>query len=142
MAGKVTISMDTSALMKALQDLPKAKMEEVDAECEAAAREVERLARQRVPTDMGQLANSITVFPTVPHTYEIVVQKFYAPFVEFGTGQNAAQYLSTQSPELNAYARQYYVNGQGTMRPRPFLFPAFYSVTHKLAQRLAKILNR
>jgi len=53
-----------------------------------------------------------------------------AAWVEFGTGQSAARYLSTVPARWREIARRYYINGRGTIIGRPFLLPAFmkYSV--------------
>jgi HK97 gp10 family phage protein len=44
----------------------------------------------------------------------------YAPYVEFGTGKNKVIPLGFED-----YAMQFYVNGEGTMQPQPYLIPAF-----------------
>jgi len=43
------------------------------------------LAKTDAPADQGALRGSITYYPAGPMKYEIVAQKFYAPFMEFGT---------------------------------------------------------
>ena len=44
----------------------------------------------------------------------------YAPYVEFGTGGQ------TVVPSgFDKFAMQFYVNGQGNMKPQPYLIPAF-----------------
>ena len=44
----------------------------------------------------------------------------YAPYVEFGTGKNKVIPVGFEK-----FAYQYYVNGEGTMQPQPYLIPAF-----------------
>lgn len=42
-----------------------------------------------------------------------------AAWVEFGTGQSASRYLATVPKEWRETARQYYINGRGTIINKP-----------------------
>jgi HK97 gp10 family phage protein len=128
-------------LLNRMNKLGEEVREEVYAEVEATAYDIAANAKSKVPKDMGQLLNAITVKPIGESTYEVVAQKFYAPYVEFGTGAKAANYLASQDEELKAYAQQFYVNGQGRMTPRPYFFPAFEQEKKKLIERLKNILK-
>jgi HK97 gp10 family phage protein len=128
-------------LLKRMESLSEEVREEVYAEVEATAYDIAALAKSRVPKNMGQLSGAITVKPISENTYEVVAQKFYAPYVEFGTGAQAANYLSSQDEELKAYAMQFYVNGQGRMTPRPYFFPSFEEEKKKLIERLKNLLK-
>lgn len=64
----------------------------------------------------------------------------YAPYVEFGTGSNKVIPLGFED-----YAMQFYVNGEGTMQPQPYLIPAylkykkvFLSDMRKIAKNISK----
>lgn len=57
----------------------------VDGELEAAAKEWVTLAKRDAPADQGALVGAISSYPNGSLKYEIVAQKFYAPFMEFGT---------------------------------------------------------
>lgn len=48
-----------------------------------------------------------------------------AAYVEFGTGQSAATYLSTVDPQWKAVAQRYFINGRGTIVNQPYMLPAF-----------------
>ncbi len=48
-----------------------------------------------------------------------------AAYIEFGTGQDAANYLATVPQEWRDTARQFYVNGKGTIIGKPYLYPAY-----------------
>lgn len=52
-------------------------------------------------------------------TGRVVVDVPYAPYPEFGTGP----FVSVPTG-LEEYAREFYVNGKGTSKPQPYLFPA------------------
>lgn len=62
-------------------------------------------------------------------------------YVEFGTGSSAAQYVPTLPAEIQAVARQYYINGQGTIKKQPYLIPAFLKEAPKFVEELKKILK-
>lgn len=57
----------------------------VSAEVQAAAAEFTAGARRDAPVDQGALKGSISYYMAGDLTAEIVAQKFYAPFMEFGT---------------------------------------------------------
>lgn len=57
----------------------------VSGELETMAQEWVKLAKTDAPADQAALRGAITYYPKPPLAYEIVAQKFYAPFMEFGT---------------------------------------------------------
>lgn len=68
---------------------------------------------------------------------EIVAAKFYAPYVEFGTGERV------KVPSgLEDYAMQFFVSGKGKMPARPYLFPAFFVQKEVLLRRIKEILKQ
>ena len=56
-----------------------------DAELQAGAAEFVAGARRDAPIDQGALKGSISYYKEGELNYPIVAQKFYAPFMEFGT---------------------------------------------------------
>jgi HK97 gp10 family phage protein len=68
-------------------------------------------AKQRAPTDIGGLKNSISAPVRTGDTenieFTISVNVFYAAYMEFGTGKYAAQYVSTLPPDWQAYAASF-----------------------------------
>jgi len=136
-----TISIEgMDRLMATLNRAAQDKLDEIELEIEAAAIEIVDIAKQRVPKNLGGLANSITPKKISKANWEIVVQKFYAPYIEFGTGQRAAAYLSSLDSELQAYAYTFYVSGNGRLAPQPFIFPALEQVRGRLIERIKNIL--
>lgn len=101
----------------------------VGGEIEAFGMNVADEARQNVPIDNHFLQNSIVNAYTEndgkPKT-EITVGAPYAAYVEFGTGQFAADYVTGLPAELQEYAMQFFVSGKGRLPARPFLFPAYF----------------
>jgi hypothetical protein len=63
-------------------------------------------------------------------------------YVEFGTGASAAAYVPTLPQEIQEYARQFYVNGKGTMMKQPYLIPAFLRESPIFIKELEKILKK
>ena len=63
-------------------------------------------------------------------------------YAEFGTGQDAAQILNSPgyTPEMRAIAMNFFKNGKGTLKGKPFLFPAWIKNTANLVEEIkAKI---
>lgn len=66
---------------------------------------------------------------------------FYAPYVEFGTGAYASEYLKDKDKDMRDYAYNFYVNGKGTMPAKPSMFPSAYAIKPKHIARLEKAVN-
>lgn len=128
-------------LLDKLQKASEDTKEQVYAEVEGTAYDIAAGSKSKVPKDMSFLSNSINVNTLNEAAHEIVVQKYYAPYVEFGTGAQAANYLASQDEELKAYAMQFYVNGKGRMQPRPFLFPTVKAEVPKMWERIKVIIQ-
>lgn len=66
----------------------------------------------------------------------ISATEFYAPYVEFGTGQ------FVKVPKgFEKTAMSFYVNGKGRMKPRPFLIPSWASELPIFRNKLKKIIK-
>jgi hypothetical protein len=59
-------------------------------------------------------------------------------YAEFGTGQDAAQILNSPgyTPEIRAIAMNFFKNGKGTLKGKPFLFPAWIKNTANLVDEI------
>lgn len=67
---------------------------------------------------------------------EISATEKYAPYVEFGTGQ------FVKVPKgFEEMAMSFYVNGEGKMKPRPFLIPSWASEVPIFKRKLRKIIE-
>lgn len=85
---------------------------------------------------LGNLLNSISSNGSGLKV-EIVAAKFYAPYVEFGTGSKV------KVPSgLEDYAMQFFVSGKGRLPARPYLFPAFFVQKEVLLKRIKEILKK
>ena len=109
-------------------------------EIEEAAKKIEEKASRRAPKDFGGsgLAGSITTREVNRLNWEVVAQKTYAPYVEFGTGG-----LVDVPAGLEDYAIQF--KGRGikkiNMRARPYFFPSYFEETKKLIKTLKEELK-
>jgi len=73
-------------------------------------------------------------------TWKVGVQgtNEFDAYTEFGTGLSAREILSRPdyTPEIRALAMTFYKNGEGTLRGKPYMFPAYFQHTAQLVQRL------
>lgn len=122
-------------LLSGLDKVADNVVKELDNEIDASGKTIAAAAKRAVPKDTGDLANAISSERKAPLDYEIIAQKFFAAFVEFGTGTEV-----DVPPGLEDYAMQFY-RGPGVNLPaRPYLFPAYEEERKKLIDRLKKNL--
>lgn len=57
-------------------------------------------------------------------------------YLEFGTGKFAQRYLASIDPKYRDVAMKFYVNGKGTLRPHPYLIPAYSQEKKRLISKL------
>lgn len=100
------------------------------------------MASEGNAVNLNALRGSIKQTSVSELSVEIGVTVWYAAYIEFGTGDYAAAYLTSQPGEIKEYAMQFYVNGKGTMPARPFFFPAVYKNYNELVKKLISILNK
>ncbi len=65
-----------------------------------------------------------------------------AAYIEFGTGLSAADILSNYPQWVKDIAMQFYVNGQGTLQGRPYLYNNFLAVEAEFRRELELIIKR
>ena len=102
------------------------------------AREATKNERRVVAYDRGHLATSIQMNYLNALNVEVVANKEYAPYVEFGTG------TMVEVPKgLEDYAMQF--KGQGIKKvnlpARPYLFPAYFAEIPKMISKIKEALN-
>lgn len=108
---------------------------QVDEAMEGMAERVVEEAKARAPRGTGALINSIGATRNESLEYEIYASKYYAPYVEFGTGT-----LVDVPKGLEEYAMQFYVGPGVNIPAHPFLFPAYEEERKRLVQQLRQIL--
>lgn len=87
------------------------------------ANEIAVTAIGLAPEELGQLVNSIEVLQG-ENAVGVAVNAPHAAFVEFGTGEYAADYVSTLPDEWKEEARKFFVNGLGRQQAHPYFYPA------------------
>jgi len=112
-----------------------------EAEVAAAAINIERMASQWAPVDHGFLRSSIKAARLGSASWKVVAQKFYAAYMEFGTG------TTVEIPQgLEAYAKQFMaprpVKMEVNIPARPFFFPAYRKGVADLQVALAAEIKR
>jgi HK97 gp10 family phage protein len=105
---------------------------------------VESNAKRGAPVDTGRLRASIVTTKAKKEDLvaRTVVGANYGPYIEFGTGAYARDYLASQDAEMQRYAMQFYVNGLGKLPAQPFLFPAWESERPKFEKAVKELLQR
>jgi hypothetical protein len=121
-------------LKKLKNDLAK----EIDLELADGAEEIALLAKQKAP---GMIASGISVTKMSFLRYSIDSNYNYSAYVEFGTGQFFRDYRSQLTNEWRKIASEFYVNGLGTTRQQPFLYPSVTQVKPKLYKRLNNLIR-
>ena len=103
------------------------------------ALDIESGAKQKAPVDTGRLRSSIQ--SKIDHkdiSAEVTANVDYAPYVEFGTGIYARDYLAGKPKEMTDHALEFYKTGQGRRPAKPFLFPTYYEQRPKIIARVKK----
>jgi HK97 gp10 family phage protein len=138
----MSFRIDITGLEATIAKMKKAGVDvanEVDAEIGSAALNIERNASAAVRKDRGFLLSAIKQGKVADLVWEVVAQKFYAPYVEFGTGG-----LVDIPQGLEDYAAQF--KGKGIRKvnlpARPFMFPALMAERRPMIERIKKVLTR
>jgi len=103
------------------------------------ALDIESGAKMKAPVDTGRLRSSIQ--SKIDHedvSAEVTVNVDYAPYVEFGTGQYAREYLAGKPREMVDHAREFKRPKDGYSPARPFLFPTYYEQRPKIIRSLKR----
>ena len=64
-----------------------------------------------------------------------------AAYFEFGTGLSAASILAPYPQWVKDTAYKFYINGLGTLKGKPYLYPAVFLYTKDLQVQLAKLTD-
>lgn len=110
---------------------------EVDDEMAASAIDIVTLAKKNAPVapDGGRMRAAISSNKLSLLRQQIRVDTNYAAYVEFGTGGKYKAYEGNLTNEWKNIASTHYVNGRGTTRPQPYLYPAVKVVLKKLKDK-------
>jgi len=128
-------------LNKLKTNFDKAKME-IDNEMAATMVDIVTMAKSNVPANLGQLRASINEKKNRELSYTIKVDVDYGQFIEFGTGDFAASYLSNKEDEWKKYAFTFYENGKGRTPARPYLYPSLKYNLKRMMVRFRQVINK
>lgn len=121
------------------------KMKEIDDELGATFLSIETMAKSMLKGKgdfYTELAASIASKKLKNGTYQVRANKFYAAYVEFGTGRYAASYVTQLDKDWQTYASKFIVNKKGRLPQTPFLHPSANYYLNTFAQRANIIMRR
>lgn len=126
-------------LIRDFQTLPENVIQELDLELATSAEKIVVDAKAAVPKKTNALMISIKNIRDKILHHNVLADKHYAPYVEFGTGS-----LVDVTHGLEDYAIQFKGRGikQVNLPARPYLFPAFEEERVKLIDRIKQTLLR
>jgi hypothetical protein len=127
-------------LINRLERLEKAKSE-IILEVEATATDVEVDAIRNAPIGIAQKIQKVAENGGLTQRIEVNAGAIGA-YLEFGTGSDAAALVPTLPEEWQQTAKQYYINGQGKLRNKAYLYPAWVRNTAGFVDRLKAILDK
>lgn len=125
----------------------------VKTEINISATNIERGAINRAPFSISGVPVGIKqrinkVFEDSGLKAKVGVEGFdpFPAYVEFGTGMNFTELVasdpSNYDESVRELARQFYVNGLGTLPASPYLFPSFFEERPELIEQLRKELDK
>ena len=141
----------TIAALKAAAD---DRLKEVDMEMAAGTELMATTAKRIFPTGnpnikgqtrkYARIRGSITSIKNRPFVYTLTAGNEGDPmaaYIEFGTGKYFPQYPGKDAA-WQELARQYYINGEGMMRPAPYFYPSVISGLVSLQSNIKQVLDR
>jgi len=129
------------SLRKKGQDAERAILDELESTASNIEKTAVDLSKGYLLGEKLNINQRINKFPDnkgFTWTVGIESQNDFDAYVEFGTGLSAKEILSRPeyTPEIRALAMTFYKNGEGTLRGKPYMFPAYFQHTAQLVQRL------
>lgn len=134
---KFTVKVD-DALIKQFKGLEKKLTQTLQDELYAAALDIETESKRLVPVDTGVLKNSSGV-RVEDMKFTVYYGARYSGWVEYGTLSGV--YVPEEMTENAALFKGAGIRSGKGMPARPFLFPAFKSVTKDLVPKVDKALQ-
>jgi hypothetical protein len=128
----------------ALEQKADARLKEIDMEMAAGVEQMATTAKSIFSSNNTEIRNSIKATKIRPYQYQLSAGDAGDPmaaYIEFGTGRYFPQYPGKEA-EWQALAREYYVNGEGWMRPAPYFYPSVKSGLVSLQSNIKQVLKR
>lgn len=117
---------------------------EIDNEMAASVELMTTIAKTIYSSDNAEIRSSIRNKKIKDFSYELIAGRGDDPmaaYIEFGTGRYFKLYPGKEK-EWQDLADQYFVNGEGRMRPAPYFYPSVTSGVVSLTSNIKQILNR
>jgi len=117
---------------------------EIDNEMAASVELMTTVAKTIYSSDNAEIRSSIRNKKIKDFSYELIAGRGDDPmaaYIEFGTGRYFKLYPGKEK-EWQDLADQYFVNGEGMMRPAPYFYPSVTSGVVSLTSNIKQILNR
>jgi len=127
-------------LKKQLKKASASVEERLDIELQDSRNRIRNGARQRTPGDLGQLKASWAVGGS-KLDYTVTNDKFYAPYVEFGTGRFAKNTVAPYEEDWKQHAMEFKKEKDGFMPATPMLYPAVKEEELKLPKLLENAIE-
>ena len=130
---------------KNLRNYSKKQLEAVKDLIADTATSIENQATRDAPSaeDTDGFINIDKNFTNKGFTAEVGVmaENKLAAYFEFGTGLSAKSILAPYPQYVKDVARAFYETGEGTLKGKPYLFPAVFRYTNYLQVQLAKLTD-
>lgn len=139
----MAVTYKIKGLDKLKRDLKRAKTNidrAFSEQLQIAAYEIQSRSITGVPVDFGVLRNSINV-EGMQLSWSVYASVFYAPYVEFGTGQFARNTVGKLPTEWQQHAAEFFVNGKGRQPAQPFFYPAVRAVAKTIQNEVDKAIQ-
>lgn len=117
------------------------QLQKIDEIIDSNVQKMANDAKASLPGKYSALAASISSRKVSDLKYELIADKDYAAYVEFGTGQFAAEYVATLEPEWAEIAYKFYKNGQGKLEGEPYFYPAINKIWPQMIKEIQNATN-
>jgi HK97 gp10 family phage protein len=125
-----------------LEQYDKNLANKIDEQLSIGAENIAVLAKSKAPVGRsGKLGASISADVSQRFSKSISVGVPYGAFVEFGTGSKVFKTPEFNfTPEMKAYALEFFVSGKGKQPASPFLFPSLEIEKKRIIFRIKEVL--
>jgi hypothetical protein len=147
MSDKINITFSMAEFNKAINGLEKESkkiLDQVDDEIGAGLEEIALKAKSYAPIDIEgtPISQSISVQKNRPLSYTLWAKNPYSAYYEFGTGNYAKSYVPSLPSEWQKIAKEYYINGKGTIPRTSFFYPSITEGIPKIIKRINTIFKK
>ena len=129
-------------LKKKLADYSKKVQEEAKLQVLDSATMIEMNAQNKAPIGIKGLIDKVAKNNGFASEIGVQSSTNIPVYIEFGTGESAANYVPTLPKEIQEYARLFKTSTPGHMKKQPYLIPSFLAESPIFISELKKILKK